>query len=154
MDNVTNLDFLLERESRGAGKVSLKGVEYDVLRVDTVEHFLTFMAVTEKIKAEMENVGSADQLEERLEQMRAALRRMIRMFCPGMSEDFLKTEFHDLERLHKLFFVLVGQVEKSIPESVKKNCEPTRSDAATTPEAASETPATSCSSSADSHAST
>lgn len=133
-NNAVSLDFLLE-PVKPAGKVTLLGVEYELMRADLMENFLILMAMVEHLKSEFtltetragENPESASnevqKIADKMEEIRVSLRRMIRILLPGMSEDLIAEHFPKLEQLQALFSRLLMEVQNGLPESVKKNSE-------------------------------
>lgn len=133
-----DLDFLLE-PTQPAGKVKLCGETYDLFKADIMENFLALMAMTEKAAAMPDAVtGAADSVEavkaigETMENLRQELRNMIRVLVPGIPEKVLREKLPKLSQLQGAFTMLVSQANKQIPEHVKKNCERTPDQPATT----------------------
>lgn len=125
MGEILNLDFLLE-PVKPAGKVVLLGKEYELMQADLMENFLTLLALGEKVQSEMQSTDDSAEnqvarIAERMEQLRADLRSMVRVLVPGMSDELLREKFPKLEQLRMLFTSLAIEVEKGLPESVKKN---------------------------------
>ena len=124
------LDFLVE-EAKPLGRVTLAGIEYDLMSMDVVEDMMRLVAVCERAKAAFEAVEArtnSDDPGAEVERMTAVmgevsgeLRGMIRVLVPGLTDEVLKAKFPRVGQLLKVFTALVMEVQRQAPGVLKKN---------------------------------
>ena len=117
---VLSLDFLLE-PVKPVGYVELLGETYELMSADLMENFLTLVAMSERVSADAKLESAGDNLPGQMEELRESLRSMIRVMVPDLPEKLLKEKFPKMGQLQKLFSLLLIEVTKTLPESVKKN---------------------------------
>lgn len=122
------LDFLLE-ERRPLGVVTLAGQSYELMPLDVVEDLMRLTAVCERARVAFDSVGSGSDVSDietmtsALESVASELRGLIRQLVPGMTDDTLRHHFPKVSQLQNVFTLLVLEIKKHMPDSVKKNSE-------------------------------
>lgn len=111
-----NLDFLIEKPVEVCS-IEIGGSQYKVQAVKCVEDFLKLQAIVQKF----DQLKDLDEANEKVEEARLELVRLIRLFLPTMPEEKLKELFPTITGLTQFFISVLMTVTENFPESVKKN---------------------------------
>jgi len=137
MEQILDLDALLDQPIKA--RVKLGGKEYDLIQPGTVEDFLLLTAMGEKSQALMqESSPSVELVQESIDEIKTRMRRIIRLVVPGITDEDLQVACPDLAMLQRVMVVVLTAMRGALPETVKKNCGTSPSDA-TGPETESQT---------------